>query len=59
MTLPDIEQLLHDELAFCSVEERAAYEGIRTPLRQVPILRAGKIESVFVVGESHGHKTRN
>ena len=41
MTQPDIEQLLHDELAFCSVEERAAYEGIRTPLRQVPILRAG------------------
>ncbi len=50
-----VEQLLRDELASCNADERAAYERIRTPLHQVSILRAGKIESIFVVGESDGH----
>lgn len=50
-----VEQLLRDGLVSCNADERAAYERIRTPLHQVSILRAGKIESVFVVGESDGH----
>lgn len=51
ITQTEIEQLLLEQLASCNVEERSAFEGIRTPLRAVPILRMGKIESVFVVGE--------
>jgi hypothetical protein len=50
-----MEQLLCDQLAACSVEERSAFERIRTPLRTFSISRAGKTESVFAVGEHDGH----
>ena len=45
-----MEELLCDQLASCTVEERAAFYRVRTTLREVPILRSGKIESVFAVG---------
>ncbi len=55
ITVPQIEQLLRDQLALCGDEERAAFERARIPLRQVPILRAGKVERVFAVGEHQSH----
>lgn len=55
ITESELEQLLRDELALCNAEERAAYERIRISMRGVSILRVGKIESVFAVGEHDGH----
>ena len=46
---------MRDELLSCSAEEREVYERIRIPLRSVSILRVGKIESVFAVGERDGY----
>jgi hypothetical protein len=46
-----MDQLLRDQLAECSDEERSAFERVKIPLCRVSIQRAEKIESVFAVGQ--------
>ena len=49
----EMERLLDEQLASCSDAEREAYSRVRTPLRRVPFLRCGAVESVFSVAQ-HG-----
>ena len=52
---PELEQLVREQLSSCTSAEREAYELVKIPMHKVPILRCGKIESVFVVGQRDGH----
>lgn len=54
ITEPQMEELLRKELLSCSEVEREAYERIRIPMRSVPILRFGQLESVLAIGEFRG-----
>jgi hypothetical protein len=54
ITRAEMERLLGKELASCTSDERKAFERIKIPMRAVPILRIGKIESVFALAEFDG-----
>jgi hypothetical protein len=51
ITAQEMETLLAKELAACDSAQRALFSRVRVPLRAVPILRHGQIESVFVVAQ--------
>jgi hypothetical protein len=49
ITISELENIIHDDLANCSVGERNAFTKHRVRFYQVPIHRLGKLESVYVV----------
>ena len=51
ISAPELEKLLHRQLADCSAAQVAAFETVRVDPYQVPIVRDGNVEKVFVVAQ--------
>lgn len=47
----ELEQIIREDLAVCTPEQRAVFEQYRVPLHRATIKRYGKVEQVFIVAQ--------
>lgn len=47
----ELSQIVERQLATCEPAQRDAFRRLRIPLRAIPIVRSGHVESVFAVAE--------
>ena len=50
-TRKELEVIIREQLAECTLEQRETFEKYRVPMRRVAIQRYGKAEHVFVVAQ--------
>ncbi len=54
-SIESVRQIVQDDLANCDRETAAVFETYRVAPRPAPIIRYGKLESVFVVARKDDH----